>query len=59
MTMIAACMAAGAMAQVQVGPKVGMNLYKINDGEKIDQENVSEPFAVGFNLGLATSVLAP
>lgn len=53
--MIAACMAAGAIAQVQVGPKIGMNLYKINDGEKIEEEGVSEPFAIGFNLGLATS----
>ena len=53
-TVIAACMAAGAMAQVQVGPKLGMNLSKINDGEKVE-EGTSEPFAVGFNLGVATS----
>ncbi len=54
MTMIAACMAAGAMAQVQIGPKVGMNLYKIADGEDVS-EGVNEPFAVGLNLGVATS----
>lgn len=54
MTVAAAFLAASAMAQVQIGPKVGMNLYKINGGEKVE-EGTSEPFAIGFNLGVGAS----
>ena len=54
--MMAAFIATSAMAQVrvQVGPKAGLNLYKINDGEDAD-EDVKEPFGIGFNLGVASS----
>lgn len=54
MIMVAACIAASATAQVKVGPKVGMNLYKISDNEEMD-EGAKEPFTVGFNFGVATS----
>lgn len=52
--MMSALIASSVMAQVQVGPKVGLNLYKINDGEDVG-EGVEEPFAMGFNLGVASS----
>ena len=54
MVIMAAFIATSAMAQVQVGPKVGLNLYKINDGEDAS-EGVKEPFGIGFNLGVASS----
>lgn len=55
MTVAAAVLLAnGAMAQVKIGPKVGMNLYKMNTSEEMDEE-VKEPFTVGFNVGVATS----
>lgn len=54
MTVAAACLAASAMAQVQIGPKVGMNMYKISYGEDLDEE-AKESSVIGFNVGVATS----
>ena len=44
------------MAQgFQVGPKVGLNLAKVSDGEEV-AEGSSEPFLTGFNIGAAFSI---
>ncbi len=54
-TLALACMSIGAMAQVKVGPKVGLNMTKISDGEKTG-EGVKEPYTLGLNLGVAFSL---
>jgi opacity protein-like surface antigen len=44
--------ATGAFAQsVSVGPKLGLNLSKVNDGT-VPEKNTSEPFKPGLNFGL-------
>ena len=54
LSVVALCFAMSAMAQVQVGPKLGANFNKKADG--IDTpEGTKEPFKVGINIGAAFS----
>lgn len=54
LSVVALCFAMSAMAQVQVGPKLGLNLNKIADGEKTS-EGIRKPFKTGINIGAAFS----
>ena len=54
LSVVALCFAMSAMAQVQVGPKLGLNLNKIADGEETP-EGMEEPLNVGINIGAAFS----
>ena len=55
LTVVLAWVAWAAMAQVQIGPKVGLNLSTISDGEKL-WEGEEESLLAGFNAGLATNI---
>ena len=52
--LLSMCLFLNARAQVQIGPKFGVNFNKIADG--IDApKGVEEPFKVGVNWGIASS----
>ena len=56
LTIILAWVAWAAMAQVQIGPKVGLNLSTISDGKQ-PGEGEEESLLLGFNVGLATNIM--
>lgn len=56
LTIVLAWVAWAAMAQVQIGPKVGLNLSTLSNWGELE-EGEEKPLLAGFNAGLAANMM--
>ena len=56
LTVVLAWVVVSAMAQVQIGPKIGLNLSTLSNWETLE-EGEEKPLLAGFNAGLAANIM--